>query len=123
MTVLYDRPYMKSLLLRDKGFLLELYKNNSLQNKSQLEGADDARLDTIIRILFLVVNNEIPMFGDHYPLFKRARKEGFLRRHFQQRRTFLKVLEGTRQNKVSILQNFAPVYKFLFAPLFEEDEF
>ena len=51
---------MKSYLIRDKGFLKELYEgNNPLKNKKVLQSAEDSELNTLIKFLHFLSNGEI----------------------------------------------------------------
>jgi hypothetical protein len=120
MPVIFDQVFARDLLLRDKGFLYELYRNSSIENRNQITGAEDRHLDTLILILYLIVNNEIPTFEEQLQQIKKAKKKNFLKKHFEHHKDFTDLLEGPRNKKVNILRQLSLVFPFLLAALFEE---
>jgi len=120
MSLPYDQVHVRELLLRDKGFLLQLYKNNTYQNKKLISGADEYHLDTLIKVCHLILNNEIPVFEDDIAKIKKAKRIKLLTKYFKSNKDFLEVLEGQRQNKVQILLRFSSIFGFLLTSLFEE---
>jgi hypothetical protein len=120
MGIAIDKVYFREILLRDKGFLYELYKNNKLQNRKKISGADEFHLNTVIKILHLILNNEIPLLEDNYEKVKKARKVPLLKKNFKTHKDFLSIVEGPRERKVSVLQQLSPIFCFLLSALFEE---
>jgi len=120
MSILFDKVYFRDLLLRDKGFLNSLYKNESLSNREQIKGADDIHLNTVIQILYLIANNEIPVYEDDILQIKNARQFKLILKHFKSHKEFFKLLIGPRESKVKILSSLGGVYCHLFVSIFEE---
>ena len=57
-----NKEQLKSYLIRDKGFLKQLYEGpNPLKNKKVLTCADDSELNTLIKYLHYLSNGEIKM--------------------------------------------------------------
>ena len=62
-----NQDQMKSLLLRDKGFLKLLYEgNNPLKNKKVLQTAEDSELNTLIKFLHFLSNGEITVKKNNF---------------------------------------------------------
>src|SRR6266404_6015121 len=101
----FDEVHVREILLRDKGFLYDLFKNGQLKNKTTIAGAHDMHLDTLITICHLIVNNEIPLFeveGGHDKLSPSRKR--YLKDQFEDNRSFVFLLEGPRPKKVEALQ-------------------
>ena len=62
-----DRDRFKSLLVRDKVWLEELYSTSSLPNRKRLlVSASDKKLDTLIKFLHLLSIGEIKMHKKNF---------------------------------------------------------
>lgn len=122
MQIAFDEVYLRDTLLRDKGFLKQLYTNSTYLNKKLIIGADEHHLDTVIRICHLICNNEIPIFEHEHVILQQKRKLNFLKKKFKHNQDFINILEGTRENKVEVLLNLCNVFSCLFVALFEEFE-
>jgi len=120
MNIFFDKVYFRDILMRDKDFLQQLYKGESLQNKGLIKGAKEIHLNTVIQLLHLITNNEIPIFEDDINVIKKQHLFSFLIKHFKNQTSLIKVLNGNRQSKVSILNKFSNVFGNLFVNLFEE---
>jgi hypothetical protein len=116
----FDITYVRSILLRDKGLLYELFQNNQLQNRTQISGLEDVHLKTILIICHLIANNEIPLFEEDFLKIKQARKMTFMKTHFKDRKKFSELINSPRSEIVKILENLSSVYSCLFSVLFEE---
>jgi hypothetical protein len=120
MEVAFDKVYFREILLRDKGFLYELYKGQKLLNRSKISGAAEFHLNTLIQLCHLIMNNAIPMLITNYEKLRKAHRIPLLKNHFKANKDFLEILEGSRENKVYILRQLSSVFPFLLASLFEE---
>ena len=120
MQVAIDKVYFRETLLRDKRFLIDLYHNNKLQNQSQITGAEEFHLNTLIRLIHLILNNAIPILEENFEKLKRARKISFLKKHFKSNKDFLQILQGPREQKVAILKKLSALFSYILAALFEE---
>lgn len=117
---LYDVVHLRDILLRDKRFLLELYVNSNYQNRRLISGATELHLNTVLKVLHLIVNNEIKIDEDDYKGLKRAKKANLLKNKIKTKSDFLVLLNSEVLKRQFLLQ-FAAVYKYLLGPLFEED--
>lgn len=119
MQVAIDKVYFRETLLRDKRFLIDLYHNNKLQNQSQITGAEEFHLNTLIRLIHLILNNTIPILEENFEKLKRARKISFLKKHFKSNKDFLQILQGPREQKVAILKKLSALFCNILAALFD----
>jgi len=76
MSLIFDKVYFRDILLRDKGFLYALYKNDTLQNRQLILGAELLHLNTLIKLCHLILNNEIPIYAEDITKIKAAKKFG-----------------------------------------------
>ena len=120
MKVAFDVVHMRDLLMRDKGFLKELYSMNSYQNKKIISGADDQHLNTLLKILHLILNNEIPILIEDVIIIKKYKKFSLLKKTIKNTNDYISILEGVRKPKVDFLGSLSNVYRFLLRSLFEE---
>jgi hypothetical protein len=67
-----DKVYLRSLFLREKGFLKKLYLGE--EGTSVLILANDKSLDVLIRVLHLLASGEIPMRKQDEIVLRNAKK-------------------------------------------------
>lgn len=120
MPIAFDVVHMRDLLLNEKSFLVDLYSFNSYQNKKIISGADTKSLNVLIKILHLILNNEIPILVEDVEILKKAKRFGTLNRSIKSNEKFVTLLEGDRKSKLEFLLSLASVYKPLLRSLFEE---
>ena len=120
MKTAFDVVHMRDLLLNEKSFLKQLYTLNTYQNKTLINGADNQSLNTIIKILHLILNNEIPILVEDVTILKKSKKFGLLQKKIKGSDKFIELLEGERKPKLDFLLSLANVYHFLLRSLFEE---
>lgn len=120
MKIAFDVVHMRDLLLEQKSFLKELFSLNNYQNKKLISNADSKSLNTLIKVLHLILNNEIPILVDDVQALKKSKKFGLLLRSVKAKDKFVELLEGERKKKVDFLLAFTGVYRFLLRSLFEE---
>ena len=90
MQVAFDRVYFREILLRDKRFLFDLYKNNKLQNEKQIIATEEYHLNTLIKIFHLILNNAIPILEESVVKIKNAKNCHFLNNILNHMKIFLK---------------------------------
>ena len=120
MRVPFDSVHMRELLLNQKEFLKDLYSFNSYQNRKLIISADNQSLNTLLKILHLILNNEIPILEEDVNVIKKAKKLGLLKNTIKSNEKFIELLEGERKNKVDFLVLFSNVYTPLLRSIFEE---
>jgi hypothetical protein len=119
-SLLYDVVHLRDIFLRDKRFLIDLYTNNLYQNKKLISSATQQHLNTLLKILHLVANNEIPIQKPEFDVIKKAKKVGLLKKRIKNNKDFLALLEEAEEKRIFV-QRFAGVFKALLKPFFEED--
>ncbi len=118
MKTAFDVVHMRDLLLNEKSFLKQLYTLNTYQNKKLINGADNQSLNTLIKILHLILNNEIPILVEDVTILKKSKKFGLLQKKIKGSDKFIELLEGERKPKLDFLLSLANVYHFLLRSLF-----
>lgn len=117
-----DIPYFRSILLRDKHFLYELYDANILEAKRLISGASDLHLKTLIKVLHLVINNCIPIPFENGEAIKKLNKFPVLKKHFLANRSYANLIRSAREVKVNVLMKFSSIFNLLLTPLFVEEK-
>lgn len=109
---------MKSLLLRDKEFLRELYESNNLyRTKKLLENASDAKLNTLIRYFHFISNGEISIKKHHFELLSK-KQLNLIRKNFEKKSSLTNLLNEERSVKLKLIKVFSSVYSSVLSPLF-----
>ena len=76
-----NKESVKQCLIRDKGFLRELYEsNNSNKTKSLLNSASDIKLTTLIKFLHFLANGEIPIKKENFEAIQSHKRLHFLKK-------------------------------------------
>ena len=120
METVVDKVYFREILIRDKGFLYQLYKGNKLQNRNKISGASGIHLNTLCQILHLIMNNAIRVDHKIGEQIKSAKRLPFLKKNFKSHHKFTEIFDSPQENKVKILRQLSSVYCFLLQPLFEQ---
>lgn len=69
---------LRQLMINSKNFLKNLYLSNSLSSKEIVSFAKDFEINILIKILFFIVQGEIPVKKNHYEFLVRTKKKTFL---------------------------------------------
>jgi hypothetical protein len=110
-----NKERMKSLLIRDKEFLRELYQNpNYLKKKKILNAANDSQLNTLIWFLHYLSTGEIRM--KNLP----ARKIILLKQKVESKHNLSTIISSNRTQKLLFLNKLAENFSHLLYPLFNE---
>jgi len=116
-----DRDRFKSLLVRDKEWLENLYSATSQPfRKRLLVTASDKKLDTLIRFLHLLSNGEIKMHKRNFDSLSRHHIM-YLKKSFEKKAPVQRLLNSERQDKLKKLQKLLSVFPFLLYTLFNEN--
>ena len=111
-----DKVYLRSLFLSKKEFLKKLYNGD----KSVLNYGSDKALDTVIRILHLLSNGDIPMRKEDETIIKTSKKFNALNK-FGSKIYFRELLnKSTRESKLKSLKQFLKLYPILLYSFFNE---
>lgn len=117
---LFDRTTLKSAMLRDKGFLKDLYQGSAPFNTKRLVNASDLELSTLIKVLFYITNGEIKIKKQHFDQLISTNKIHKLRHHFESKSQIQKLLKSERLEKLKILKPLVNSFAILLYPLFNE---
>ncbi len=99
-----DKSLMKNYLVRDKGFLKELYSGKDLsRSKRILFTADDGQLNTLIKYLHFLANGEIEMKKQIFQIIEESKK--------------LKLITA-KVEKIKLVQQLGTIKIILFATFF-----
>jgi hypothetical protein len=115
----FNREGMKSLLIRDKVFLRELFEGpNPLKNVRVLKSASDSQLNTLLRFLHFLSNGEIKMKKENFEELERARKLKLIKTRVEKKNHLSALLKSERKEKLKFLSKLANVYSALLSTLF-----
>jgi len=102
-------------MIRDKLFLLSLFQN---QQPSPLLNASDLEMNTAIRVIHLIFNNEIELLEQNYKALKNSKRLKSLLQNFDSEKNFLKTLQLQTESKRQLLRKFSACYPYLFHSIF-----
>lgn len=109
-----DRVFMRSILVRDKQFLFSLFQNKG----NVLQTARSYQMNTVIRVLHLILNDEIELYEEQFKLLKASKRYKMLKTHFERKPNFLNSLRQTDEEKRKLLKQFTACYPYLFNSIF-----
>jgi hypothetical protein len=116
-----NKETMKSLLIRDKLFLRELYEGpNPLKNIRILRGANDTQLDTLLKFLHFLANGEIKIKKENFEIIEREKKLKLIKAKVERKQNLNKLLKSDRSDKLKFLNKLSNVYGALLYTLFNE---
>jgi hypothetical protein len=116
-----NKDILKSCLIRDKGFLKQLYQEpNVVQNKKVLQTADDTELNTLIKYLHFLSNGEIPTKKSNFEAIKESKKQVLITKKVEKKSNVVKLLKSSRVDKLKFLFQLVKIYQNLLYPLFNE---
>lgn len=110
---------LKSYLLRDKGFLKELYTGpNPLKNNRILINASDSQLNTLIFYLHFLAKGEIKISKQNFDVVQKLKKVTVLKKSVETKKNTLVLINSQRVDKLSFLKKLNTVYSNLLYGLF-----
>jgi hypothetical protein len=77
-----NKEQVKECLVRDKGFLRELYENgnSAYRIKQILFTSNDSKLTTLIKFLHFLANGEIPIKAENFDALKANKRLTFIKK-------------------------------------------
>ena len=113
-----NQQHLKSLMLRDKEFLKELYSSdNSNRSKKNLQNASDAKLNTLVRLIHVISNGEIRVKKKDFEVLS-SRHLNHIKRVFEKKSSYQAILAQERAAKLKALMKLISVFSALLSPLF-----
>lgn len=110
-----DLPYLRHVLLEHKLFLHKLFKQTNVIKS--LNHASDSQLDTLLKLLHLISQGQIPLNSKHQDILVRSKREKKLSQ-FESRDFLRKKLKSDRAEKLKVLKQFAKLFSILLYHLF-----
>jgi len=110
-----DKVYLRNIMIRDKLFLLSLFQN---KQPSVLINASDLEMNTVIRVIHLIFNNEIELLEENYEALKKSKRLKILMQNFDLEKNFLQTLYLETESKRKLLKKFNSCYPYLFHSIF-----
>jgi len=117
-----SKDVLKACLIRDKGFLKQLYQEpDYTKNRKTLQTADDCELNTLIKYLHFLSNGEIPMKKNNFQAIKESKKQAVITKTVEKKSRALVMLKGSRVTKLKFLLQLIKIYSFLLYPVFNRE--
>lgn len=115
-----NKEEMKSLLVRDKGFLKELYEGeNFRKNKNLILFASENQLDTLIKFLHFLSTGQIKMKKENFNKLT-IRKLNLIKRNVEKKTKLSMLISADRQQKVKFLLQLVNFFHYLLDTLFND---
>jgi hypothetical protein len=117
-----DKTMMKNYLLRDKGFLKELYSAQDVSRQKRiLYTADDGQLNTLLKYLHFLANGEIEIKKSVFEIIDKSKKLKLITAKVEKIRLVQQMVNGPRTSKIKFLTQLCTIFSALLYPLFNED--
>jgi hypothetical protein len=117
-----NKDILKACLIRDKGFLKELYQEPDFtKNRKTIQTADDSEINTLIKFLHFLSNGEIPMKKNNFEAIKQSKKQALITKTVEKKSRVLVLLKSPRVTKLKFLLQLTKIYSFLLYPLFNRE--
>lgn len=114
-----DKPFVRSLLLRDKPYLEQIFHSeDEIFVIKLIKNLEVQVLNTIIILCHLITNHVIKLSKESGKIIISKKKQKFLLTNFKSVRTFHTLIENTKTQKINILLKLIPVLPSLLSPLF-----
>lgn len=115
-----NETVLKSLLLRDKQFLKELYDSQSASHtRNILNYASDSKLNTLIKFLYMVCNGHIKIKKEHFEKLPSNVVKSF-KKHLDCKVGLRQILSAERKVKLQYLYKFTTSFSDLLYTLFNK---
>jgi hypothetical protein len=117
-----NKDQVKSYLIRDKGFLKELYEGtNHLGKKQRLQTSEDSELNTLIKYLHFVATGEIKIKSANFKIIEGSKKLPLIVKTVEKKSKVLALLRGPRITKLQFLTKLTKILAPLLYALFNEE--
>jgi hypothetical protein len=117
-----NKEVVKQLLVRDKGFLRELYESQSPTNiKRLLNFASDSKLNTLLKFLHFLAIGEIRIKKANFEIIKSEKRLTYIKKHVETKVGINRLVKAERKQKLKFLNHLACVYANLLYCLFNEN--
>ena len=115
-----NQDQMKSQLQRDKSFLKDLFKSDSIAySKRILTFASDAEINTLLKYLHFVANGQIHIKKENFDRLTK-RHLSIIRQKIEEKAKIQTILQAQRKEKLQFLYKLITAFTHLLTPLFRE---
>jgi len=111
---------MKTLLIRDREFLKSLYESSTPKARNLLNFASDAKLNTLIKFLFMVSNGHIKIKREHFDSLSNHHHVKLFKKHLDTKAGLQRLLSAERKAKLQYLYKFSACFNELLFTLFNK---
>jgi hypothetical protein len=117
-----SKDQVKSYLIRDKGFLKELYEGtNQLAKRKRLQISEDSELNTLIKYLHFVANGEIKIKSSNFQIIQDSKKLKLIIQTVEKKTKVSSLLKAPRVVKLNFLSKLCAIFAPLLYALFNEE--
>lgn len=110
---------LRQILLKNRDFFHSLFQSNSnAEKRSLLLKSSVEQVDTLIKILFYIVQGEIPLKKSNFEALQKFNKLSVLHEKFNTLKKLNFMLSRDFKQKTSFLLKFTNFYKYLLHNLF-----
>ena len=114
----FTKESLKSLMVRDKEFLKEIYQSDSpVRAKQLLQNSSDSKIKTFLIYLHFVANGEIKIKKQNFQQLDN-RHIKLIKKTFEKKAAFQRLLRSERKEKLNVLNKLAPKFSFLLHSVF-----
>ena len=114
-----NKETFKTYLVRDKGFLKELYESdNSSRTIRILNFTNDSKLNTLIKLLHFISNGEIRIKKVNFEIIQNQKKLHLIKKAVEKKAALKRLLSSGRETKIKFLKKLSSVYSALLHSLF-----
>lgn len=120
MTTTLSKEQMKSLLIRDKGFLKQLFEGDNIaKNKRLILYSNDLQLITLLKFLHFLATGQITIKKENFEkLTPRILK--LIKKNVEKQTKLYDLINSDRQLRVKFLLQLCKFYNILLECLFIE---
>ena len=113
-----NKDSLKTLMVRDKDFLKELYQSQSaVRAKQILQFSSDSKLKTLLLYLHFVANGEIKIKKQNFEKLENRHLK-MIKKRFESKAAFRRLLQSERKEKLNVLNKLASMFAFLLFSVF-----
>lgn len=114
------KEHMKDLLIRDKGFLKELFEGDNVARKRRMIlYANELQLVTLLKFLHFLANGQITIKKTNFDKLS-VRTINLIKRNVEKQTKLYLLINSDRQTKLKFLLQLSKFYNVLLDCLFTE---
>lgn len=115
-----NKYQLKHNMQRDKGFLSDLYLNESDQRRKILKNATKSEIKTLVFVIHFLVKGEIKIKAAMFEKIKHSKKLNLLNEYFSEKKSLQTILNWKAGDLLTLLFKFLNIYHPILFPLFNK---